>query len=966
MADSTGESKQTCVPAATGTGTTCESSCDAFFLGVRQLNDPKTTFEQATKLVGTRALREATENVIAQAKLGDKTSARTLLASFLIARYPQQVLDLDVDEVSKSSNPVTGTDKHGASDDNIVSDSETVGDGESTAACSMSDSTSGNSSSASSTYSTDHGDINNHQCFDDDSSSSPSNSLGASKTTGGTSTGAGTMLPLQLKVQVWDSARALGAYLCSLNPEDRLSQEVVTALQTLWKVYADAFATWKRADAQVVTARMAQDYTRLLLRLRAYKTEASSSAVGEADPGLEQLILGTQRHMQQMKNHVAVLLGGPDLAGAWETAIVTQVEEIYTPRVQLAKSTDTGTCSRSSSEFIVVDGKGAGCNTVGMTGASEPSRQEGDSTGTGITSNTSTTASPDTSAESLFSSRLSLAHELCIDSSFRLPQLKMPKSLCLFDGAVTTSGEPSSYFNLSASGRKMTVGYWLDLLSGASSSPVSSSAASLSSFTTPGHHQSVSGTAFASTQLAFEQSVITALQSCIDSITALVPNRSDLHSALRGRVDLPLIQQMLKTGSMGLQDWTALVDYLFETVHGFEAPARCEDSSAWYASFKGTCAALLSTSSSTMSSTSVQASILPLLARFFAWMHFKFAQIRVDITNVHLERLAAFFKEGNRGIDYMKERLGLISANTSRFPRTVAWYQQTLQTMTAPAAKSRLEVAQEGLVSIMCSPLAAIASPSLPECLQFDKARLTRCQNDVQRLTLAAALSTFIVTQATGTGQSTSTGTDPLTAAQGHQQRRQHLHDLTEKFQSDLCVLLQDDEDDEHGTGSSEEAERVVLESAASAVVSSPDSGTANVHSIVALVTKAIAALKGILSTGCTGSNAAATVTACTGGEVEDTVCQLLSQQNASYQHHLSKVIADLRSQLLAAEGQSTGRYGVVISTTNFGIHGAKESSAQALPVSDQLVKRVVGVLRKVAVQNVAVYDSLYAKITPL
>ena len=646
----------------------------------------------------------------------------------------------------------------------------------------------------------------------------------------------------------------------------------VTAFHAAWLAYMDAFSDWKAHDGATLAAQMVPGFIQLELTRRMYARQydelrrdtdlAAAAATAEspapAHPQVlatQQLLAGVGAHMTTMRRQVVNLLGQQG-ARAWERATLARLErelgdgDLPPPPAVTLRATGAGAGAGAATDAHMrkeSTGSTGSAGSGGSSGSRSATRVAPSSTMRHVDPASTPTRVLRTPTRRHGSGRMArklmsnaaLVHKLVLDPAFRLPVVDQPRCI---DRVV--QGEPAA----AAVGPTAAVD--------ADAAPSCTCPAG-SPWCAQGWLRQYRAAAAAASHDAMADAVVAELRTVRSKLIKLTPNRQvrrhhtcgchgaycccaawvgngmtpdcawlaqltrscffvssivavvivvvvvvavvvvvvvgggvqDLITELKQAVDLSFIANNFRAGAFDARSFAALVGFLGDKLAHLEAPAHEASTRAWVRQFQAAVEAVAAAGSALPP--------LRLLAAVTAWLHFKLAQIHVDISNFQLSTLSPYLAAGGRGSDYERKKFdearaqgrvtlagtalwlrdSLAAALTVAAPAgatttataaatatatataaappptttttttTMATRDGLLRELQAGSAAVATDVVVNGTVGLLARPqslLSLARAPAqeskVPETLHADVQDLTHMQNVLQRLALGAAL----------------------------------------------------------------------------------------------------------------------------------------------------------------------------------------------------------------------------------
>jgi T-complex protein 11 len=561
-------------------------------------------------------------------------------------------------------------------------------------------------------------------------------------------------VPMNVEQSVWIPQAFIDA-----NYDHALFLHVFFAFVDAWVTYMDTFMVWKLGDSILVAQTFCRDYQRLVVEQHKLAREATS-ITGQNDAGLHELREGVESHVKLITEQVTTLLG-PQQAKSW----------IREQQV-LARALISSQSSRPS-----------------LSGASTPARDRAASVARSGASSAAT--SPQVTHSGGGYSRTSLfrnvfsnerfAHELILNPDFQLPVPNPPAGV-LLEQPSTQSQHTEFRFDLShandgllreiqgdpAMTLKMTPAFW--------------SAALHSAAECDKNH-------LTSTESNVVDLLGSGLESILDAIASVIPHRRDMHANISSGMDVPHVKSMIVRQAFVASDWLLLLDYIVSILMSLEAPVRNDSTKEWVDQLKLHLQSASSESASMHSdqplSQYLSSPLFEFIPRIFSWIHWKFLQIRIDVSNAQLAELSVYLRTGNRGVEYERGKfVSALEQGKASLEFTNQWmkfhvtllvdelklqvetqkFNQVVQTLSEPHDLHRFILLREGALSIIsCSkPVtflcrsqqqqqtgtppdddadASNTSFPFPETLYLDAFSLKNMQDKVQTLVLVPLIS---------------------------------------------------------------------------------------------------------------------------------------------------------------------------------------------------------------------------------
>jgi len=236
--------------------------------------------------------------------------------------------------------------------------------------------------------------------------------------------------------------------------------------------------------------------------------------------------------------------------------------------------------------------------------------------------------------------------------------------------------------------------------------------------------------------------MISLVEMVRDRLATLTPNREDLKTALRERLDISLLQQQLEAKVFNRADLYSLIQFIGERILALQAPARQEQTEAW----------LMELHAASKDKSLSWQDIAP---KAFDRVLRELGFIDVDMANYHLAVLASHL-EGDKGLDYLRKkfaqrlRQGEYHLGSLRIAprRTEAWLLNAFNSVNASSGSP--DHATPSLEECLIEGISRVLSDKeqfLPETLaEFDATRISQARSKLVFF-CRLAVADMIVTQ---------------------------------------------------------------------------------------------------------------------------------------------------------------------------------------------------------------------------
>ena len=193
--------------------------------------------------------------------------------------------------------------------------------------------------------------------------------------------------------------------------------------------------------------------------------------------------------------------------------------------------------------------------------------------------------------------------------------------------------------------------------------------------------------------------LIVLLRELIQKVNDLTPHRVDLHTELRGVVDIDLIQRLLETDEIS-QTWLdTIVDFVIrKRILVLESPARNEETMLWLKRYKAEASRMHDDPTF----------LLKGFRQFLDYCHKKIEEIELDMANHQISCLAAIVED--RGYAYYRE---LFEAGLRRGEYDLVNMQQWIRDVTQRYADKKWSLQTLHAVGILNIVMENVYSETL-------------------------------------------------------------------------------------------------------------------------------------------------------------------------------------------------------------------------------------------------------------
>ncbi|KAK1942806.1 T-complex protein 11-like protein 2 [Phytophthora citrophthora] len=481
----------------------------------------------------------------------------------------------------------------------------------------------------------------------------------------------------------------------------------VSRLGARFAFYTEAFARWKKRDAERLAAELLVSYRKLLLVHRKYEVQAQE-ARNEVD-GVHELLRQTHGQLMQMHRALEKLLGR---AGAKE-----KVEELEQNLKQGDDSGDVSANGNSSSS------SGTDNNAASSDGATTSSSPPMDTSDEGEQKkgddddemrgddddDTPTSAQPSSVNQALLADR-KLVHELILNPQFQIPRDKDVEA-----AAAAVASEQSVAAMAVRVREAMTKAFW-DCVVEAND---------------------------IKTVLARTEELRTTFRDALGGGSGA--GISSALSTLADQVDNALrpdqLGELMQDPIRNVHIIQARCNGVLDAIEQAEAPARAETTRAFRSDW----------------AQRIAAGVMPpvqLIVAFLAFALDKVDELRSDVLNAHLGLLGAYMQR--HGVEYEQKQLHarLSEADNleTTFPMTIKWLAMEMEVFVGQldeAERSKLTRHDGGaferflhssIWALVEKHIDGSASRAWPETFELDVARIRSCRDALDRIVIVSSL----------------------------------------------------------------------------------------------------------------------------------------------------------------------------------------------------------------------------------
>eukprot|EP00644_Phytophthora_capsici_P001155 jgi/Phyca11/511473/fgenesh2_kg.PHYCAscaffold_86_\ len=481
----------------------------------------------------------------------------------------------------------------------------------------------------------------------------------------------------------------------------------VSRLEARFAFYTEAFARWKKRDAERLAAELLISYRKLLLVHRKYEMQAQE--VQNGVDGVHELLRQTHGQLVQMQRALEKLLGRE---GARE-----KVKELEQNLKQDDDGADVSVDGNASSS----GGEDNNATSSDTTTSSSPPMDTGDEgeqkkeddddemRGGGEKDDTPTSAQPSSVNQALLADR-KLVHELILNPQFQIPRDKDVEA-----AAAAVASEQSVAAMAVRVREAMTKAFWDRVIEANDIKTV----------------------------LARTEELRTTFRDALGGGSGA--GISSRLSALADQVDNALrpdqLEALMQDPIRNVHIIQARCNGVLDAFELAEAPARAETTRAFRSDWAQRIAAGVMTP-------------VQLIVAFLAFALDKVEELRSDVLNAHLGLLGAYMQR--HGVEYEQKqlhaRLSEAGNLEASFPMTIKWLAMEMEVFLeqlGEAERSQL-VRHDGAAferflhasiwALVEKHIDGSASRAWPETFELDVTRIRSCRDALDRIVIVSSL----------------------------------------------------------------------------------------------------------------------------------------------------------------------------------------------------------------------------------
>ncbi|KAL3667602.1 hypothetical protein V7S43_007156 [Phytophthora oleae] len=483
----------------------------------------------------------------------------------------------------------------------------------------------------------------------------------------------------------------------------------VSRLGARFAFYTEAFARWKKRDAERLAAELLTSYRKLLLVHRKYEMQAQEAQNGV--DGVHELLRQTHGQLIQMHRALEKLLGRD---GAKER--VEELEQNLKQEDGSGGASVDGDASSSSG----ADNNSASSDNDATTSSSPPmdtgdesDQKKGDDDdemrGGDDEDDTPTSAQPSSVNQGLLADR-KLVHELILNPQFQIPRDKDVEA-----AAAAVASEQSVAAMAVRVRKAMTKAFWDQVIEANDIKTVLARTEEL--------------------RTTFRDALGGGSGAEMSSRLSTLADQVD--NALRPDQLGELMQEPIRNAHIIQARCNAVLD-AFEQA---EAPARAETTRAFRSDWVQRIAAGMMTP-------------VQLIVAFLAFALDKVDELRNDVLNAHLGLLGAYLQR--HGVEYEQKQLHARLSESGNleasFPMTIKWLAMEIEAFLeqlGEAERSQLirhdgaafeRFLQASIWALVEKHIDGSASRVWPETFELDVARIRSCRDALDRIVIVSSL----------------------------------------------------------------------------------------------------------------------------------------------------------------------------------------------------------------------------------